>query len=166
MLAAMTSLAEIAHPASHAAQAFNGLFYATAATVIPVLFLAIAVQGHAVEDLLRASADAYRREWQSARYNPLNAIINPAPAAAAMLILVFGVIGEILALSQEAAGLWARYIVDFAVVFLTVAAAAAPALTLIRAMRSVSDAGGSVGDSSTTEPPEEEGLARDTGELA
>jgi hypothetical protein len=40
---------------SHAttAPAFNGLFYATAAAVLPVLFLAIAVQGCIHEDLLK-----------------------------------------------------------------------------------------------------------------
>jgi hypothetical protein len=158
MLAAMTSLASIAHPAAHVTQAFNGLFFATAATVIPVLFLAIAVQGHAYENLLRASADAYRREWQSAQYNPLNAIISPAPEAAAMLILVFGVAGEItaiLTLSQEAASVWARYIVEFAVIFLTVVAAAGPALALIRASRSDADAD-SPGEPSTAEPPANE----------
>jgi hypothetical protein len=37
----MTSLALLAHGARAAAPAFNGLFYATAATIIPVLFLAL-----------------------------------------------------------------------------------------------------------------------------
>jgi len=37
--------------APHAA-AFNGLFYATIATVIPVLFVAIAVQGGAYTDII------------------------------------------------------------------------------------------------------------------
>jgi hypothetical protein len=38
----------------HAAPAFNGLFYATVATVIPVLFLALAVQGRGFDRVLRA----------------------------------------------------------------------------------------------------------------
>ena len=158
MLAAMTSLASIAHSASHAAQSFNGLFFATAATVIPVLFLAIALQSHAIEDLLRASADAYRREWQSGQQKPLGAIINPAPMGTALLILVFGVAGEIFAihaLSQEAAGLWARRIVEFAVIFLTVAAAVTPTLPLIRALRSMS-AADIPGELSTAAPPAKE----------
>jgi len=54
MLAAMTSLASLAHGARAATPAFNGLFYATAATIIPVLFLAIAVQGPLYGDLLKA----------------------------------------------------------------------------------------------------------------
>jgi hypothetical protein len=47
----MTSLATLAHTVS-APPPFNGLFYATAATIIPVLFLAIAVQGRGYESLL------------------------------------------------------------------------------------------------------------------
>jgi len=43
MLAAMTSLAALAQNAGAAPPAFNGLFYATVATIIPVLFLALAV---------------------------------------------------------------------------------------------------------------------------
>jgi hypothetical protein len=52
MLAPMTSLALPAQAASSAAPAFNGLFYATAATLIPLLYLALFVQGPALRDLL------------------------------------------------------------------------------------------------------------------
>ena len=45
MLAAMTSLMAIAGSGPAAAPAFNADFYVAAATVIPVLYLAIAVQG-------------------------------------------------------------------------------------------------------------------------
>jgi hypothetical protein len=45
----------------HGGPAFNGLFYATAATIIPVLFLAIAVQGPLYGDLLKASGATLRR---------------------------------------------------------------------------------------------------------
>jgi hypothetical protein len=82
-----------------------------------------------------------------------------------MLILVFGVAGEItaiLTLSQEAASVWARYIVEFAVIFLTVAAAAGPALALIRASRSDSGAD-SPGEPSTAEPPANEEDRREGG---
>jgi hypothetical protein len=54
MLAAM--ILALAH--SHSAPPFNGLFYATVATVIPVLFLAIAVQGTLHQDLIKASGPA------------------------------------------------------------------------------------------------------------
>jgi hypothetical protein len=49
VLAAMSSLATLGHAAAPAPPAFNGLFYATAATIIPVLFLALAVQGTAYQ---------------------------------------------------------------------------------------------------------------------
>jgi hypothetical protein len=42
MMVTMSSLVTLAH--ATAAPAFNGLFYATTATIIPVLFLAIGVQ--------------------------------------------------------------------------------------------------------------------------
>lgn len=48
----------VPRPATHAAPAFNGLFYATAATVIPVLFLAFAVQGRAWQKMLQTAAMA------------------------------------------------------------------------------------------------------------
>ena len=51
----MTSFALAAH-ATKASPAFNGLFYATAATVIPVLLLAIAVQGSTYENLLKVAS--------------------------------------------------------------------------------------------------------------
>src|SRR5260370_7122818 len=51
MLAAMTSVASLAH----AAPAFNSAFYATVATVIPVLFLALAIQSGAFEGVLAAA---------------------------------------------------------------------------------------------------------------
>jgi hypothetical protein len=49
MLAAMSSLT-LAHTA---APAFNGLYYATVATIIPVLFLALAIQGNDYEELVK-----------------------------------------------------------------------------------------------------------------
>jgi hypothetical protein len=51
MLAGMVTLALAAHAASQKPAAFNGLFYATAATVIPVLFLALTIQGRAFRQL-------------------------------------------------------------------------------------------------------------------
>ena len=57
----MTSLVLLAHEGSRASSAFNGLFYATVATVIPVLFLAIAVQS-----LLAGGVDAFVRATKMA----------------------------------------------------------------------------------------------------
>jgi hypothetical protein len=47
MLTAMT----FALASGHAAPAFNGLFFATTATIIPVLFLALAVQSVTIQTL-------------------------------------------------------------------------------------------------------------------
>jgi hypothetical protein len=47
----MSSLATLARAASSAAN-FNSPFYATVATIIPVLFLALAVQGKVFQDFL------------------------------------------------------------------------------------------------------------------
>jgi len=53
----------------HAAPAFNTAFYATVATVIPVLFLAVAIQGSTYQALLgayAARAREYRTEMRAA----------------------------------------------------------------------------------------------------
>jgi heme O synthase-like polyprenyltransferase len=64
MLAAMTLVL--------AAPAFNGLFYATAATIIPVLFLALAVQGATYRDLMAAAQAARKRYARRASYQSGN----------------------------------------------------------------------------------------------
>src|SRR5580704_14204541 len=65
MLAGMSSLALLAR--HHAAPpAFNGLFYGTAATLIPVFFLALAVQGGLYETLLRGADKAADYEQKGA----------------------------------------------------------------------------------------------------
>ncbi len=73
----MTGLATLAHTVS-APPPFNGLFYATAATIIPVLFLAIAVQGRGYESLLKVLVTmgrlAHRGVWYQAA-----AASSPAP---------------------------------------------------------------------------------------
>jgi hypothetical protein len=66
MLVAMSSLATLAHDAP-APSAFNSAFYATVATVIPVLFLAIALQGNTHQDLLLAYAARVRTYRQRMR---------------------------------------------------------------------------------------------------
>ena len=66
MLACMI-LALAARQVAHAAPAFNADFYTVAATVIPVLFLAIAVQGHIYDDLITAAKNAASQADNSAR---------------------------------------------------------------------------------------------------
>jgi hypothetical protein len=60
MLAGMSSLAPLAQAAAPAAPAFNSTFYATIATVIPVLFLALAIQGRIYEGLVKAMVTSAR----------------------------------------------------------------------------------------------------------
>ena len=55
----MTSLAALAH-ANPAPPAFDATYHATIATVIPVLYLASALQGPAFETLLRSALNAGR----------------------------------------------------------------------------------------------------------
>jgi hypothetical protein len=61
MLASMQSIAL----ARAAAPPFNGLFYATMATVIPVLFVAAAIQGRTYQEMLKESSRRYAVSiWQ------------------------------------------------------------------------------------------------------
>jgi hypothetical protein len=99
MLAAMSSLATLAHTA--AAPAFNGLFYATAATVIPVLYLAIAVQGRTYDDLLKAYVNMARRLKQNPGHwlqRAAGSVPTSVVVALATLLLLLGILGEIQAL--------------------------------------------------------------------
>ena len=58
----LTGMSPIAAGAAHTATpALNTASYATAATVIPVLFLGLAVQGGTYENLMKAFGEAFRR---------------------------------------------------------------------------------------------------------
>src|ERR1700689_1254898 len=142
MLAVMSSLASLAHEARTVAPAFNGLFYATAATIIPVLFLAIAVQGPLYGDLLKASGTTLRRfrehkAGSSPRRLGLHLWVGSVLASgAAVAILIVTVGGEIEALlslnAQRAYG--DPHAAIAPAVLLTAAAAIAPALAFSRLM--------------------------------
>jgi hypothetical protein len=138
----MTSLAALAHTAPAAAP-FNGLFYATVATIIPVLFLAIAVQGRAYDNLLQTlitAANDSRRDKNPGAWK-LTASVGAATAlvSAAVLILICGAAGELVATlalaRQHAGGVEADFAVS-AVLFLTAATAAGPAVALSRSWAS------------------------------
>lgn len=79
----------------HAAPGFNGLFYATAATVIPVLFLALAVQGDYAQNTVPAIAQGTVPAARQAHEARRKAGLPPRIARDA---LIYGVIGEIIAL--------------------------------------------------------------------
>jgi hypothetical protein len=136
----MTTLTLAAQTAP-AAPAFNTAFYATAATVIPVLFLAIAVQGRALETVTNAATNA-AHDYQRARRS--RARLKAATAqtralltvAIASLIVMDGVAGEIIAmvaLQTQKGG--AETFVATAVGALTYAAAATPAVSFAKAFR-------------------------------
>jgi hypothetical protein len=149
----MTSLASMAHWTSAAAPAFNTAFYATAATIIPVLFLAIAVQGSLYGDLLKASTKTLDRfRERSAGSSPpqralrawiASLLVSLLASCTAITILIFGVTGEIQALaslsSQQVEGDPHGPLI--AAVLLTLASAAGPALAFVGTVVTISRRG-------------------------
>jgi hypothetical protein len=142
MLAAMSSLASLAHEARTVAPAFNGLFYATAATIIPVLFLAIAVQGPLYGDLLKASGATLRRfREHKAGASPrrlvlrlwIGSVLASSAAVAILIVTVGGEIEALLSLNAERA-YGDPHAAIAAAVLLTAAAAIGPALAFGRLM--------------------------------
>ncbi len=127
----MTSLAALTYAARTTAPAFNGLFFATAATIIPVLFLALAVQGRGYENVLEyLKFQAHRVESRG-----WTAYIAMCLFLAAFLIPAYGTIGEIVAvyaLYQEQAGSVTTQNVLAAAILLTAMTAVAPVLAFVR----------------------------------
>jgi hypothetical protein len=130
----MSSLAPLAHAA--ASPPFNGLFYATTATIIPVLFLAIAVQGRGYENLIN-SIDVVDPLTDDS--GPWYTVLGRMAAYLALFmaaggILIYGVLSEIAAiyaLYQQQAESGTGQLVLTGVIFLIIATAAGPALTLL-----------------------------------
>jgi hypothetical protein len=128
---------------------FNGTLDSTVAIIIPVLFLALGVQRHLYQDLLKTYYNAARDLRQRARPGtrmvpPL--LITVATGAITTFILVYGTVGEVDAIL----GLSDRHPVGsqtpvVAAVGLAIAVAAGPASALLRAylsaMRLLSPAG-------------------------
>jgi hypothetical protein len=147
MLAGMSSLASLA--GGPVAPVFNGTLDSTVAIIIPVLFLALGVQRHMYQDLLKTYYNAARDLRQRARPGtgmvpPL--LITVATGAITTFILVYGTVGEvdaILSLSgRHPVGAGTPVV---AAVGLAIAVAAGPASALLRAylsaMRLLSPAG-------------------------
>ena len=140
-------------------------FYATAATVIPVLFLAIAVQGRTYETLLNNAIRAAALDNQSAQPSRpwYKTILTETrflwPATAAGLVLVYGALGELAAILilQNQADIGAiQTFVGGAVILLTVVAAAGPAQMLAKSARTIGrqlDPGDSGTPHPETSPP-------------
>jgi len=152
----MSSLVSLAHAARPAAPAFNGLYYATAATIIPVLFLAIAVQGPLYGDLLKAFDAALRRlREHRAGSSPrrlvlrlwVGSVLASGAAVAILIVTVGGEIEALLSLSvQRPYG--DPHAAIAAAVLLTVAAAIGPALAFARLMVTLYPRHGSGGSAS------------------
>jgi len=140
MLAGMTSLTPLAHNTAQAAQPLTPstiAFFATAATIIPVLFLAIAVQGRAFEDLIKAMDVLVRHTEDSVPWYARGAhkTAHVALSIAAAGILVYGVGSEIVAiytLYQQKDEHGAGQAVLDGVIVMIIATAAGPALNFIK----------------------------------
>jgi hypothetical protein len=133
----MVSIALLEHTAT-APPPFNGLFYATAATIIPVLFLAIAVQGRTYENLIKTFSDAFRDWTTPSRWIPrLPAGAIAFTASMAGLMLLYSAGSEIAAIyalyHQQATRSTAQFIL-IAATFMIIMTAAGPTLTYWRAV--------------------------------
>jgi hypothetical protein len=131
----------LAQAVGQAAPAFNADFYSVAATVIPVLFVAIAVQGRLYDIVLAAPEEV--KQWLAGhlprwlgRATLISYYISMLAMVVAAAILVYGVEGEILAVMslylQRPVGPHGE--VETAVIVLTVMAAALPAAAFLRAL--------------------------------
>jgi hypothetical protein len=85
----MSNLAIMADAGTAKILQFNAIFYATIATIIPVLFVAAALQDDTYAKIIQISRAAYHRKGFRAR------IIFVGTAFIPVLILGYGVVGEI-----------------------------------------------------------------------
>ena len=120
----------------HAAPAFNGLYYATIATVIPVLFLAIAVQGTIYQDLIKGATKSAASSQAQGR-EPHYAVFLLALSA---LVVIYGGAGELfalMALAHRADGPAQQWVTEPGGLVLTIIAAAGPARAFLKAFAAV-----------------------------
>ena len=104
------------------AKSFDPNFYVTCATVIPVLFLAVAVQGRTYESVLESALKAA----QSPAKSETRARLLQAVAFAIWLAGVFGEGTSLVVLYRQAAWPNDRWLVLGATMILVVAASAGP----------------------------------------
>jgi tetratricopeptide (TPR) repeat protein len=139
MLAAMSSFASLVHSTSAVVPVFNADFYVTVATLIPVLFIALALQSRVWEDIVRIFRGATLRYRDPAV--PVSQQLAAVARSVAMyviatLIVAAGAVGEIaavLALYNRHESAKTASLVLGATVFLTIATAAGPWMALLRA---------------------------------
>jgi hypothetical protein len=126
----MTSITALTHAAAAAAPPFNSNFYITAATAIPTLFVALAVQGNGYENLLKSSTALSN----SRRFIPA-VVVSSLLIAPATAILFFAVLGESLAVyalyQQQAESTTSQYVLVATITFVF-ATAVGPAVTFAK----------------------------------
>jgi hypothetical protein len=111
--------------------AFKATFYSVAATIIPVLFLALAVQGHFLDELLSLADQLSARPSRLSRR--LASYAADAPWRIAAFVVIYSTIGEILAivaLYQQHATEFADVITFTGVILLVVVTAFKPAVAV------------------------------------
>jgi hypothetical protein len=146
MLAAM--ILALAH--GHPAPAFNGLYFATIATIIPVLFLALAVQGGSYDGLLRLALRMGRAERAEEQVRLLaprrgSVAVRHLPRimmSIAFVIVAAGFYGEtdsILSLYFQRDSHGSGVVVLVAALILTLAAVAGPTSSYLTAIDKLSD---------------------------
>jgi len=138
----MNSLMSSVQVEPAAAPPFNDMFYAAVVTVIPVLFLAIAIQGNLYTDLLKFGREAAWVSWRSPDRPVLTKIANSLAGGGArivaLFILAWGVVGEVsglLALYWRRFPTLGLYSPIWAAVFLTVVAAGGPIAAGVRSLQ-------------------------------
>lgn len=168
----MSSIATLAHTAG---PAFNVDLYAAAAAIIPTLFVAIAVQHGAVQDILtsavRAALEAKKSGSNPRRGTGALLLFAWTAVAAAYLVLCAGLIGEAAAiggLSHHDDSSLPQFVVVASVFVLTVGVAIVPAARLSKALWSIvrptsSQVGSEQAGRSQPQPPRAQ---RETGETA
>ena len=128
ILAGMSSLASLAHEAIGGSIFFNANFYITVSTIIPIFFLALAVQGTEYQDAMRTAITALRTSRQDRLLRKIAMITTGYTFVIGVLVAGFS--GEAIAINALYYGSddpiqrgWTR----LATLFLLVAVVARPA---------------------------------------
>ncbi len=133
----MSSLAPLAQIAT--APAFNGLFFATAATIIPVLFLAIAVQSRGYQNLLDllTAIDLRSRKFGQSRLRLGAVTFFVSLLLAALYIVLYAAFSEVAAvdsLYRQQATAYEQQVVLTGTTIMIIATVVGPALAFMRAL--------------------------------
>ena len=141
----MTSLVSTAQAGQATAPAYNSTFYAAVVTIIPVLFLPMAVQGNLLIDLLKLAETAVRRIASADRSllkKITDLLIGYGGLLIAAAIMLYGTYSEVSGLFslywQRTVTIGASYASPLiATVFLAVIAAGGPIVAVTKEMTRV-----------------------------